>query len=103
MALSTTARFGDAIADYSLAALAGGLLVGLLSILLVFVFPPLAAMTQFLAIGGAFLGVLIYLVMNIRGDGHELETGLEVFAAITPFLISPILGILVGVLLKYLG
>lgn len=102
---SKKARFGEALGNYSLAVIGGGLFLTVLNVLLVFLAPGIAAIMG--SLGGkalAFLGglvtVLIYLLINLNRDAHDLEAGQEVFAAIIPFVISPILGILVGFYLE---
>lgn len=102
---SKRSRFGEALGNYSLAAIAGGLVLAVLNVLLVFVSPSIALIilsvgSTVLAFLGALTGVLIYLVMNISKNAHDLETGLEIFAAIIPFVISPILGIIIGFYLE---
>ncbi len=103
--VSKKARFGEALGNYSLAAIGGGLVLAVLNVLLVFVAPGIAAITgslgsTTLAFLGGLLGVLIYLLVNLNKDAHDLETGQEIFAAIMPFVISPVLGIIVGFYLE---
>ncbi|MFB6204674.1 MAG: hypothetical protein ABEJ75_03440 [Candidatus Nanohaloarchaea archaeon] len=105
---SKKSRFGEALGNYSLAAIAGGLLLAVSNVLLVFVLPGVAALMtslggKALALIGALALVLVYLLKNVVRDAHDLETGLEIFAAILPFVISPVLGVVIGLYLEKFG
>ncbi len=102
------ADFGDTLVDYSLAAIAGGMVLAVTGILLIFALPtvsgPLSAPgSRMIAALGAVAGVSIYLIVNLRKGNRQLDTGNEIIAAFLPLLITPLLGLLSGLALKYLG
>ncbi len=100
--------FGDTLVDYSLAAIAGGMVLSVISVLLIFAAPSFSGLLASLgsrpiAAAGAVAGVFIYLSVNLRKGNRSLSTGGEVSAAFLPLLITPLLGIVLGLVLKYLG